>query len=172
MARRVSAYEVLNKKSPAIVYIQNAVESNTTPNTTDITLKRFTDAFGSVSDFDSALAKVKGHGYGFYNNSIFSIQETINRMKSFKGTNCTDSAQVFYRIALGLGYDVQFIHVKCKSGTGHVRLRLKHSKNTGGKWIYRDPASVLKGNSITSNWCMNGTVLAYDPRWIFEDLYW
>lgn len=45
------------------------------------------------------------------------------------------------------------------------------TKHTGGSWIYRDPAAVLDGNSVSSNWCMNGTILAYDPAWIFSDLY-
>ena len=86
--------------------------------------------------------------------------------------NCTDSSQVGYVIALALGYEVQFVHVKCSSGTGHVRLRLKHPVNTEGTWIYRDPASVLNGNSIRSNWCTsNYTLLAYDPAWVMTDIY-
>ena len=58
----------------------------------------------------------------------------------------------------------------CSSG-GHVRLRLKHKKNTNGKWIYRDPACVLSdnGKGITCNWCMNGKILAYDPSWLLAD---
>ena len=43
------------------------------------------------------------------------------------------TGQVYYRIAKSLGYDVQFVHVKCRvSGTGHIRLRLRHKKHTGG----------------------------------------
>lgn len=52
--------------------------------------------------------------------------------------------QVYYRIAKSLGYDVQFVHVRCRvSGTGHIRLRLRHKKHTGGKWINRDPQRLL-----------------------------
>lgn len=29
------------------------------------------------------------------------------------------------------------------SGTGHIRLRLRHKKHTGGKWINRDPQRLL-----------------------------
>lgn len=47
-----------------------------------------------------------------------------------------DWGQVYYRIAKSLGYDVQFVHAKCRvSGTCHIRLRLKHKKHTGGNWI-------------------------------------
>lgn len=173
MAQRVSAYEILNGKSPAIVYIQNP-NNNTTVNATTTTVNDtynyFTKKFGSITDFDSALAKIQGRGYAYYYNSKYTNTTCIDRMYNKQGINCTDSAQVMYKVALALGYTVQFIHIKCSGGDGHIRLRLKHSKNTGGKWIYRDPAAVLKGGSITSNWCSNGTVIAYDPSWIFTDL--
>ena len=73
-----------------------------------------------------------------------------------------------------LGYDVQFVHVKCRvSGTGHIRLRLKHSKNTGGNWINRDSAAVADTTSgnVRTIWCEDGYLIAYDPCWIFTDLY-
>ena len=76
-----------------------------------------------------------------------------------------------YCLAIALGYEVQFIHVKCRGGDGHVRLRLKHPKNTEGEYILRDVAAVLNGNNIRSNWCLDGTLIAYDPAWIFTDLY-
>lgn len=171
MANRVSAYEVLHGRSPAIVYINDSHGNGTTSNTTDVTLQKCYNAFGKFNTIDEFLSKIQGKGYAYYYNSIYNTDTTINRIKNRQGANCTDSSQLAYRVGKGLGYDVQFIHVKCKSGTGHVRIRLKHPKHTGGNWIYRDPASVLKGNGVTSNWCMNGTILAYDPAWIFSDLY-
>lgn len=171
MAKRVAAYEVKNKVSPAIVYIMDNYGNGTTSNTTDVTLQKFINAFGNVTDIDSCLAKIKDRGYSYYYNSVYNTITTINRIKNKKGANCTDASQLFYRLGIALGYTVQFIHVKCSGGDGHIRLRLKHPRNTGGKWIYRDPAAVLKGNSITSNWCMNGRVIAYDPKWIFDDAF-
>ena len=91
-----------------------------------------------------------------------------------KGSNCVDWGQVYYRIAKSLGYDVQFIHVKCRvSGTGHIRLRLRHKKHTSGNWINRDPAAVADTTSgnVRSIWCEDGNVIAIDPSWIFTDLY-
>lgn len=171
MANRVSAYEVANGRSPAIVYIEDPHGNGTTSSTTDGTLRKFESLFGRVTDFDSALKHIQGKGYSYYYNSHYNTSTTMDRIKKRYGVNCTDSSQLFYRIGLALGYKVQFVHVRCSSGTGHVRLRLKHDRNTGGKWIYRDPAAVLKGNSVGSNWCNSGRVIAYDPAWIFSDLY-
>lgn len=173
MANRVSAYETLNGKSPAIVYVQNKNTNSTTGTTETVndTYKTFVKYFGSVTDIDSCLAKIQNRGYSGYYNSRYDNITSIKRMYNKQGINCTDSAQVFYKLALALGYDVQFVHVRCSSGTGHVRLRLKHPVNTEGTWIFRDPASCLSGNGIRSNWCTsNYTLLAYDPAWIFTDL--
>ena len=94
-------------------------------------------------------------------------------IKTFN-SNCVDWGQVYYRIAKSLGYDVQFVHVKCRvSGTGHIRLRLRHKKHTAGNWINRDPAAVADTTSgnVRAIWCEDGYLIAYDPSWIFTDLY-
>ena len=67
------------------------------------------------------------------------------------------------------------IYIKAcrRSGEGHIFLRLKHTKNTGNSWIYRDPASVAStgnNNGIKGMWCANGDVLAYNPQWYLKDL--
>ena len=170
MANRVSAYEVLNKQSPRIVYIkgENKV-STSTP-----TLDYFESKFGKCEYIDDAMSKIQGRGYAYYYNSVYNTNTTINRIANRQGVNCTDSAQLFYRLAYdmnnkyGRKYEVQFVHVFCQSGTGHIRLRLK---SNGGSWFYRDPSACLDGNGITYNWCSNGTVNAYNPSWIFSDLY-
>ena len=170
MANRVSAYEVTNNVSPRYVTVRESAPVS--DKNTEI-LKYFQNKFGvKITDFDSFLRAIQGRGYSGYFNSKYSTKKSIDRMKNKQGVNCTDSSQVGYVIALALGYEVQFIHVKCSSGTGHVRLRLKHPVNTEGTWIYRDPAAVLKGNGIRSNWCTsNYTLLAYDPAWVMTDIY-
>lgn len=165
MANRVSAWEVTYGESPNFVYL---IPKNTTSNTTDSTLQSFINYFGNVTCIDDCLAKIRNRGYAYYYNSAYNTENTLKRIYNRQGVNCTDSAQVFYRLALALGYECQFVHVRCQSGTGHVRLRLR--KN-GGSWFYRDPAAVLDGECVECNWCSNGTVLAYNPSWIFEDLY-
>ena len=170
MANRVSSYEVLKKHSPNIIYIkkENTISTNTP------TLDLFEKYFGKCEYIDDALSKIQGRGYGYYYNSQYNTNTTITRIVNRSGVNCTDSAQLFYRLAYdmnnkyGRKYECQFIHVFCQSGTGHIRLRLR---NNGGSWFYRDPASVLDGNNPTSNWCSNGRVNAYNPAWIFNDLY-
>jgi hypothetical protein len=174
MANRVSAYEVLNNKSPAIVYLKDPNSGgSTTSNNVDATLKAFKNALGNFDNTcDGALALIRNRKYSGYFNSKYNTQTTINRIKNKLGVNCTDASQLFYRLLIALGYQVQFVHVMCSSGTGHVRLRLKHKVHTGGNWILRDPAAVLNGGAITYNWCTsNYKWIVYDAGWIFQDLY-
>lgn len=171
MARRVAAYEVEHKVSPAIVYVYDNHGNGTTSNTTDVTLQKVRNALGNFNTIDEFLSKIKGRGYGYYYNNRYNTDTTIYRLKNKLPLNCTDITQLMYRIGIALGYTCQIIHVKCKGGDGHVRIRLKHPKHTNGNWIYRDGAAVLKGGAVTSNWCMNGTLLAYDPKWIFDSMF-
>ena len=165
MANRVSSYEVTHGQSPSIVYLK---KENTTNHNKDSVLTAFESKFGKMTCIDDCLEAIYNRGYAYYYNSAYNTQTTINRIYNKQGVNCTDSAQLFYRLGVALGYEVQFVHVRCKSGTGHVRLRLRRN---GGSWFYRDPAAVLDGNGITHNWCSNGTIIAYNPSWIFTDLY-
>ena len=170
MANRVSAYEVLKGHSPSIIYIKN---ENTISGNTKV-LDEFEKHFGKCEYIDEAMEKIQGCGYAYYYDSAYNTSTTINRISNGYGVNCTDSAQLFYRLAYdmnekyGRNYEVQFVHVRCSSGTGHIRLRLR---SNGGDWFYRDPSACLDGNSITYNWCSDGSVIAYNPSWIFDDLY-
>lgn len=169
MNKRVQSWTKEHKTTPNYVNVQGANNNNTTSNTTDSTLQKCYDAFGKFNTIDEFLAKISGRGYAYYFNSIYNTVTTINRIKNKQGVNCTDSAQLTYRVALALGYTVQFVHVRCRvSGTGHIRLRLKAKGSDN--WFYRDPASVLDGDGVTSNWCMDGTILAYNPSWVLADV--
>ena len=144
MAIRTEAYIKANGRLPAIVY-----RKSTLPDYKDTTMNFFIKIFN-----------FKGN--------------TIDEALAIIASNCVDWGQVYYRIAKSLGYDVQFVHVKCRvSGTGHIRLRLRHSKHTSGNWINRDPAAVADTTSgnVRSLWCEDGYLIAYDPSWIFTDLY-
>ena len=122
---------------------------------------------------DGALSLIDGNGYAGYSDDYYSNKNSIDRMANGSGINCTDSCHVFFNIAkhlikLGKYKKVECIHVGCKySGTGHVRLRIQL---LDGSWIYRDPASVLDGNGVTSNWCMDGEYWATNPSWFMENL--
>ena len=170
MAIRTEAYIKANKRLPAIVY-----RMSTLPDYKDSTIKLFIKTFNFKGNtIDEALAIIsKKKLYSKYFDSQKTDKKTITDAAS-KGSNCVDWGQVYYRIAKSLGYDVQFVHVKCRvSGTGHIRLRLKHKKHTGGNWINRDSAAVADTNSsnVRTLWCEDAYLIAYDPSWIFTDLY-
>lgn len=171
MAIRTEAYIRSNGRLPAIVYIMSKL-----PDYSDSTMKLFIKTFNYKGNtIDEALAIIaKKKLYSKYFDSQKTDKKTINDAKAGKGSNCVDWGQVYYRIAKSLGYDVQFVHVKCRvSGTGHIRLRLRHKKHTGGNWINRDPAAVADTTSgnVRAIWCEDGYLIAYDPSWIFTDLY-
>ena len=133
----------------------------------------FVKTFGSFGDtIDGALGKIAGNGYGYYYDDKYSNKQSIDRMKQGLGVNCTDSCQVFFNILLqlikqGRYKKVECLHVQCQGGDGHVRLRI--TLNDGTK-IYRDPAAVLSNGNVTSNWCMNGTIIDINPSWFMENL--
>lgn len=133
----------------------------------------FVKVFGTFNNtIDGALSKVAGKGYGYYYDDVYTNKESINRMKTGKGVNCTDSCQVFYNIMeqlieLGKYRKVECLHIKCRGGDGHVRLRITMND---GSYIYRDPAAVLDSGTLTYNWCMNGTLLSVNPSWFMNNL--
>ena len=162
IAIRTEAFIRANGRLPAIVYRMSKL-----PDYSDSTMKLFIKTFNyKRNTIDEALAIIaKKKLYSKYFDSQKTDQKTINDAKAGKGSNCVDWGQVYYRIAKSLGYDVQFVHVKCRvSGTGHIRLRLRHKKHTGGNWINRDPAAVADTTSgnVRSIWCDDGYLIAYD----------
>lgn len=117
---------------------------------------------------DDVLAYVKKYGrYIFEYDDVRSNAEVTECMCG----NCTDWLQWLWNMAKAMGYDVRAIHVQCRvSGTGHVRGQFRHAKNTGGKWIDRDPAAVADGGDITDIWCDDGYVLGTNPAWFLQNL--
>ena len=171
MAIRTESYIRTNRRLPAIVYRMSKLSDYN-----DSTMKLFIKTFNYKGNtIDEALAIIaKKELYSKYFDSQKTDKKTITDAKAGKGSNCVDWGQVYYRIAKSLGYDVQFVHVRCRvSGTGHIRLRLRHKKHTGGNWINRDSAAVADTTSgnVRSIWCEDGNVIAIDPSWIFTDLY-
>ena len=134
----------------------------------DSTMKLFIKTFSFKGNtIDEALTVIaKKRLYSKYFDSQNTDKKTLNDASQGKGSNCVNWEQVYYRIAKSLGYEVQFVHVKCRvSETGHIRLRLKHKKHTGGNWINRDPAAVADTTSgnVRLLWCEDGYLIAYDP---------
>lgn len=161
-----------NKALPKYCNFNSKVFSSTTKIVSnDEVFNYFVKIFGNVKTIDEAFNKVKDKGYAYYYDDIYSNKSSIDRIKAYRGVNCTDSCQVFWHIAKALGYDVRCIHVQCQSG-GHVRLQVKHPINTKGKWINRDPAAILSANGkpLTYIWCENGAQLAINPKWFLDNV--
>jgi hypothetical protein len=131
-------------------------------------LEYFESKFGKVTCIDDCLEKVQNKGYGYYYDDKLTNKQTIDGLATRGGTkpNCTDIHHVFWHLGKALGYDVRAIHVKCQSGTGHVRLDF----NRGNGWFSRDASAVADGNGITHIWCANGTKLATNPAWFMGNL--
>ena len=169
---KIIVYYHENKRYPATCRFDSNVYQKHEPGkpvSNDEVFNYFTKVFGKVSTIDEALGKVKEHGYSYYYDDVYSNKTSIDRMKAYKGINCTDSCQVFYHIAKALGYTVNVLHVYCTgSGGGHVRLKLSKNGNT----FRRDPACVLSqnGKPLTAIWCGDGRLLGTNPSWFMENV--
>ena len=136
-------------------------------------LDEFEKYFGKCEYIDDALAKIRNHKYAFYFSDGYNMYDTIKRMANYQGANCYDAAEVFYHLMLGMNtkygrnYEPQYLHVWCPSSkVDHIRLRFK---SNGSGWYYRDPASVLDGGSVESNWCgTSGNILEVNPSFILD----
>ena len=136
-------------------------------------LDEFEKYFGKCEYIDDALAKIRNRGYAFYFSDGYNMYDTIKRMANKQGANCYDSAEVFYHLMLGMNtkygrkYEPQYLHVYCPSSkVDHIRLRFK---SNGKGWYYRDPASVLNGGSVESNWCgTSNNILEVNPSFIID----
>ena len=167
---RILVYYDTNKAMPKYVNVNSKAFTQKTE-TSNSVYNYFVQVFGKIDCIDDALDKISSRGYGYYYDDVYSNKQSIDRMKNRQGVNCTDSCQVFYNICLGLIQrgiykKVECIHVKCRGGDGHVRLRIT---NKQGQKFYRDPACTLSSGGYC-NWCMDGTVLAVDPSWFMANL--
>jgi hypothetical protein len=171
MFARIVAYNDKNNKLPKKVKINSKCFTKPIETKNEV-YKYFVEKTGKrFTTIDDLLKWMQGRSYGYYFDDQYSNKQVIDRMIAKKGNNCTDSLQFLINMAEEMGYEWKCIHVKCKSsGSGHVRGKFKHKKHTGGKWINRDPASVLNGGAITSIWCSDGALLSENPQWFKDNL--
>ena len=172
MFSRILVYYFNNGTYPRYAEVNSKAFTKPTETVNEV-YDYFVKVFGKFDNtIDGALKKIAGKGYGYYYDDKYSNKEAIDRMKTGKGVNCTDSCDVFYNIMLqlielGKYKKVECLHIKCRGGDGHVRLRITLKD---GSYIYRDPAAVLDSGVITKNWCSNGTLLAVNPSWFMNNL--
>lgn len=170
MFARILAYYDNKKKLPAYVNVNSKAFTKPSESTNEV-YDYFVKTFGKISCIDDALEKIAGRGYGYYYDDVYSNKQSIDRIKQGLGVNCTDSCHVFYNLGLafikqGKYKKVECLHVKCRGGDGHVRLRFTLPN---GETFYRDPACTLSDGGMC-NWCMDGTLLAINPSWFLENL--
>ena len=170
MFSRILVYYEVNGKAPKYVNVISKAYVKPTEPTNEV-YDYFVKVFGKITCIDDALDKIDRKGYGYYYDDVYSNRESIDRMKQGKGVNCTDSCHVFYNLGLafikqGKYKKVECLHVLCRGGDGHVRLRFTLPN---GEQFYRDPACTLSDGGVC-NWCLDGTLLAINPSWFMANL--
>lgn len=168
MFARILVYYNTNGKLPAYANVNSKAFTKPSESGDEI-YNYFVKSFGKVTCIDDALEYIAGRGYGYYYDDVYSNKQSIDRVKSKLGINCTDATQMMKHVADGTGKykKVDCVHVRCRGGDGHVYLKIT---NKDGSVFYRDPAACLDNGSITSIWCSNGTVLAINPSWWLANL--
>lgn len=129
----------------------------------------FSDAVGKkITSFQQGYEAIKNRGYILYYNDVYDMSTALNRLKNRKGINCCDISQLLYRLAKAFGLEVHYVHLMCKSGTGHIIIKVR--KKGDSKWTWVDGAAALSsGKDYGSGWCYNGRVVCEDDRWLLSD---
>lgn len=148
------------------------------PNTVKKTIKKgpiqtaLEKGLGSFQNITEYTNKIRGQGYGNYYNDVYNQKEAIEKIRSKQPVNCSDGSQVTHALALEMGYQSRYVHVKClKSGSGHVYLQVK-GKELGNNWVNVDTAAIISKESrypIGKAWCSDGTILDYGEKWLLID---
>jgi len=167
MLKRYNEYKEKKGKKPLVCYVNKPTTKNS-----DLTtiVGKMKDAVGDFSTLQGAYNRCKGRGYAHYNNDIYTQDQAIYRLKHRLGINCSDSSQLFYALAVAMGWKARYVHIRCRSGTGHIVLDVR--RNSSDRWTRIDPAACLSVGSQYSwgrIWCRNGTVIAYNPGWLLTD---
>lgn len=166
MRLRFDTWWKKNGKQPNYVVVNPSGTATSTKSAIRLALE---DAVGTYSTFTEFYNKLKGRGYSYYYNDIYSQSVAIKRLKNKQGLNCADSVQLAYAAARDLGYTARYVHIVCKSGTGHIQLDVK-GKEFGSTYKRCDPAAALKSSyTLGSLWCSNGTVISYNDAWLLSD---
>lgn len=125
--------------------------------------------FSTPQDFYNKY--IKGSGYIGYNNDIYTFETALQRLKKHLGLNCSDLSQLCYFIFTDMGYNCRFVHIRCKSGTGHIVLDIKYPKGVS-TYTRIDPAAGASTGSKYNwgnIWCANGSIIGYNPGWLMKD---
>ena len=158
-----------NKREPNFVNINISTTLTTTTTSSEDQwfINQFSDAVGKkITSFKQGYEAIKNRKYLYYYNDIYTQSVALKRLKNKQGLNCSDISQLLWRLAKAFGLDVHYVHIICKSGGGHIIIKVKEGK----KWVWVDGAAALSsGKSYGQGWCYNGRVICEDDGWLMKD---
>lgn len=168
-ATRVIAYRAKNNgNNPNTVRVSGTPLGQPTPAKSALR-RALEDAVGEYKNGTELYNLFKGRGYAYYYNDVYNQAQAIARLKARAGINCSDGAQVMFAGMADMGYGVRYVHIICRSGTGHIQLDVR-GKEFGDNWKRIDPAAALKSSySLGSLWCASGRVISYNDNWLLSD---
>lgn len=166
MKKRFDEFTQKHNREPNYTYInipKESTNSATGMTETQAFINKFSDAVGkNITSFRQGYNAIKYRKYIGYNNDIYDRETALYRLKYKKGLNCSDISQLLYKLAQCFGHNVHYIHLKCRSGIGHIIL------SVDGTWV--DGASALSsGHAYGTGWCYNGRVINKDDKWLMTD---
>jgi hypothetical protein len=127
------------------------------------------DAVGHFESMTQFYNKVKYTGYSYYNNDIYTQDESFVRLKNEQGLNCADLSQLGLETAKSMGYEAYYVNIESKrGGGGHVFFNVKGHEFSD--WTTMDLAAAAdSGAPINSHWCPSYHVKAINPKWLESD---
>ena len=167
MKKRFDEFVKNNTRKPNFIYITLPQ----TPKQDGKYLAKAKKVLGNFFDAKELYEKIRGKGYGAYNNDVYDFDTALNRLSKGLGINCSDSCQLLYFIFKDMGYDCRFVHIRCKSGGGHIVLDIKYPKGVSS-YTRIDPAAALSKSTKAKwgkLWCANGSIIGYNPGWLMTD---
>lgn len=164
MKTRYDKYVKENGKKPNFCYINKPTATNTDGTFT----QKFKDAVGNFNTFREAYNKIKYRKYLGYNNDIYDQATALKRLKNKQGLNCSDISQLLYALAVDMGLQARYVHIRCKSGIGHIVLDVR-AKGTNNYTRIDGAAALSSGKAYGVIWCSTGRVIAYNPGWLMTD---
>jgi len=164
MAKRVSKWEVDEKKSPNIVYLKKETSS-----TGGTLCKKLSDKLGvNITGKNSLYSAFYNAIYLYYLNDKKTQAQALSALKV--GLNCVDLNQLAYYALkeLGWGDNVRIVRgdIYCTSTFGHVWCQVHEN----GVWKHFDVSAAAKGRGQGSLIC--GTkykITNVNPNWLLTD---
>lgn len=156
---------------PQVIGIEGAASDSEPPKDS---IRAYAESkLGRFNNMTEFYNKLIGKGYKKYYHDQKTRKQTIDGVASSNpndNPNCTDIMQVFHDLAIEMGYQCRFVHVKCLDGKGHIRGQIKGKEF--GDWTRVDPAAALSVGSrypIGRVWCDYTNAHIENENWVVTD---